>query len=84
MLAQPGSAPTSFAPPSPPRSMRGSRAMADNAALAQAAGLERAWQDHRADVEEAIALAARFRGAFTRPAEPGAEPTPPYAAPVTQ
>jgi hypothetical protein len=50
--------------------------------LAKAAGLDRAWQDHRPDVEEAIALAARFRDAFTRPASPAAEPTPPYRAPV--
>jgi hypothetical protein len=58
--------------------------MTDNEVLAKAAGLDRAWQDHRADVEEAIALAARFRCAFTRPADPAAEPTPPYAAPVTK
>ncbi|WP_043362588.1 hypothetical protein [Belnapia sp. F-4-1] len=50
--------------------------------LAEAAGLDRAWQDHRADVEEAIALAARFRDAFTRPTSSAAEPTPPYRAPV--
>ena len=56
--------------------------MADNAALAGAAGLDRAWEDHRADVEEAIALAARFRAAFTRPAGPAAEPTPAYSAPA--
>ncbi|SDB09486.1 hypothetical protein [Belnapia rosea] len=54
----------------------------DAATLAKAAGLDRAWQDHRADVEEAIALAARFRGGFTRPASPAAEPMPPYRAPV--
>jgi hypothetical protein len=67
--------------------MKGQRAMADTAAveraaLAKAAGLDRAWQDHRADVEEAIALAARVRGAFTRPVDPAAEPAPAYAAPV--
>ena len=56
--------------------------MSENAAaLAKAAGLDRAWQDHRADVEEALAQAARFRDAFTRPASPAAEPTPPYRAP---
>ena len=58
--------------------------MADTAALAEAAGLQRAWQDHRADVEEAAALAARFRGAFTRPMDPAAEPMPAYAAPVSK
>ena len=55
--------------------------MADTAALAKAAGLDRAWQDHRADVEEAITLAARFRDAFIRPADHTAEPMPSYAAP---
>jgi len=50
-------------------------------ALAFAAGLQRAWADHRADVEEAIAAAARLRTAFHRPAAPEAEPIPPYAAP---
>ena len=48
-------------------------------ALALAAGLQRAWADHRADVEEAAAAAAKLRTAFARPAEPAAEPTPPYA-----
>jgi hypothetical protein len=57
--------------------------MAEDAeTLAKAAGLDRAWRDHRADVEEAIALAARFRGAFARPANPAAEPIPPYRAPA--
>ena len=56
--------------------------MADEAeTLAKAAGLDRAWRDHRADVEEAIALAARFRDSFTRPSSAAAEPTPPYRAP---
>ncbi len=48
-------------------------------ALAQAAGLGRAWAGHRADVEEAVAVAAKLRTAFTRPAAPGAEPMPAYA-----
>ena len=57
--------------------------MADKAeTLAKDAGLDRAWQDHRADVEEAIALAVLFRNAFTRPTSPAAEPTPAYRAPV--
>jgi hypothetical protein len=54
----------------------------ERASLAKAAGLGRAWQDHQADVEEAIGLAARIRGAFTRPADPAAEPAPAYAAPT--
>src|SRR3982751_6198369 len=37
----------------------GTGAMVDNASLAEAAGLRRAWADHRADVEQAIAAAAR-------------------------
>lgn len=48
-------------------------------ALALAAGLDRAWADHRADVEEAIAAAATLRKAFARPADPAAEPIPAYA-----
>jgi hypothetical protein len=54
---------------------------ATNATLAEAAGLQRAWADHRADVEQAIAVAARLRAGFARPAEPAAEPTPAYHAP---
>ena len=57
--------------------------MSDTATLAKAAGIDRALRDHPADVEEAVALAARFRGAFTRPTDPAAEPTPPYRAPLT-
>lgn len=52
-----------------------------NAILAEAAGLQRAWADHRADVEEAIAAAARLRTGFLRPADPAAEPVPAYRAP---
>jgi len=56
--------------------------MSDEAAIrAKAAGLEKAWAEHRADVEEAIAGAARIRGGFQRPTAPAAEPTPPYRAP---
>lgn len=58
--------------------------MSDTAILAKAAGIDRALQDHPADVEEAVALAAHFRGAFTRPTDPAAEPAPPYQAPVSQ
>lgn len=48
--------------------------------LAAAAGLQSAWRDHPADVTEAIAHAKRLAGAFRRPADPAAEPIPPYAA----
>lgn len=44
------------------------------------AGLAIAWRDHPADVTEAIAHAKRLAGAFRRPADPAAEPIPPYAA----
>jgi aspartyl-tRNA(Asn)/glutamyl-tRNA(Gln) amidotransferase subunit A len=50
-------------------------------ALALAAGLQRAWADHRAEVEEAVGAAARLRRGFARPAVPEAEPTPAYRAP---
>ena len=50
-------------------------------ALAVAAGLARAWAEHRADVEEAAAAAARLRAGFARPADPADEPSPPYRAP---
>jgi hypothetical protein len=52
-----------------------------HAALAEAAGLQRAWADHRADVEAAIDAAARLRSGFARPADPAAEPMPAYRAP---
>jgi hypothetical protein len=56
-----------------------SQAAGNNAAaLAEAAGLQRAWADHRADVEEAIAVAARLRTGFARPAD---EPLPAHRAP---
>ena len=51
-------------------------------ALVIAAGLERAWTDHRADVEEAIAAARRMRESFARPTDPAAEPMPGYRAPT--
>ena len=53
------------------------------AILAESAGLHRAWADHRADVEQAIAAAARLRTGFTRPADPAAEPLPAHRAPGT-
>ncbi|MES2713284.1 MAG: hypothetical protein V4653_17025 [Pseudomonadota bacterium] len=49
-------------------------------ALAKAHGLAVAWRDHPADVREAIESAARLARAFTRCADPAAEPIPPYAA----
>lgn len=50
-------------------------------ALAEAAGLHRAWAEHRAEVEEAIVGLAALRAAFSRPTDPAAEPAPPYAVP---
>jgi len=49
--------------------------------LAEAAGLGRAWAEHRADVEEAAAAVARLRAGFARPQDPAAEPLPAYRAP---
>jgi hypothetical protein len=51
------------------------------AVLAEAAGLQRAWADHRADVEQAIAAAAKLRTGFARPADAAAEPLPAHRAP---
>jgi hypothetical protein len=53
-------------------------------ALARAAGLDRAWAGHRAEVEEAVSGLAALRAAFSRPADPAAEPAPPYAAPAAR
>jgi len=55
----------------------------DREALALAAGLAKAWKDHRADVEEAIASVTRLRAGFARPSDPAAEPTPSYRLPHT-
>lgn len=52
--------------------------MQDAEALARAAGLDRAWRDHQADVEEAIASVAKLRAGFPRPKDAAAEPTPAY------
>jgi len=49
--------------------------------LAEAAGLGRAWAEHRAEVEEVVAGLAALRAGFRRPTDPAAEPAPPYAAP---
>ena len=56
---------------------------ADAETLALQAGLQIAWRDHPDDVRDAIAHARKLAGAFTRPADPAAEPTPPYAAPAS-
>lgn len=47
---------------------------------ATAMGLAKAWRDHAADVTDAIADARRWATAFRRPADPAAEPMPPFAA----
>jgi hypothetical protein len=47
--------------------------------LARAAGLDRAWEAHRAEVEEAIAAAAKMRASFARPRDAAAEPMPAYS-----
>lgn len=47
--------------------------------LARAAGLDRAWGAYRAEVEEAIAAAAKMRASFARPRDAAAEPMPAYA-----
>jgi len=56
--------------------------MSESAIRAKAVGLERAWAEYPADVEEALANAARIRGGFARPATPTAEPTPAYRVAV--
>lgn len=55
--------------------------MTGEEAAARAAGLDKAWDAHQADVREAIANAKRLRGGFARPADPAVEPSPAYAAP---
>ena len=45
-------------------------------ALAEAAGLARAWRDHQADVEQAIAAVAKLRAGFARPRDAATEPAP--------
>ncbi len=51
-------------------------------ALARAAGLDRAWDNHRDDVIEAIRLVATQRASFQRPEDAAEEPAPPYRAPA--
>lgn len=52
------------------------------AALAKAAGLERALADHPEDVYAAAAQAMNTAGAIRYPADPTAEPWPPMRAGV--
>ncbi|GGG31435.1 hypothetical protein GCM10010964_19220 [Caldovatus sediminis] len=53
-------------------------------ALARAAGLARAWEEHREAVLEAVAAARGLRTGFARPADPAAEPMPAYRVPAAQ
>lgn len=53
-------------------------------ALARAAGLTRAWEEHRAAVLEAVAAARGLRTGFARPADPAAEPLPAHRVPAAQ
>jgi hypothetical protein len=53
-------------------------------ALARAAGLTRAWEEHREAVLEAVAAARRLRTGFARPADPAAEPMPAHRVPAAQ
>ena len=48
------------------------------ATLAKAAGLDRAWRDHQADVEEAIASVAKLRAGVPRITDATREPSPAY------
>ena len=57
---------------------------ARDAILATAAGVQRAWAAYPADVSEAIAIAARLRGGFSRPTSHAVEPTPAHAAPASR
>ncbi|MBN8874921.1 MAG: hypothetical protein J0H67_18945 [Rhodospirillales bacterium] len=52
------------------------------AALAKAAGLDKAWADHPEDVAAAAAQALNTAGAIDIPTDPAAEPWPPMRAGV--
>ena len=67
--------------PATPRSADNAENPTTAETLAKAAGLHRAWAEHRAEVEEAVSGLAALRAAFSRPADPAAEPTPAFAAP---
>jgi hypothetical protein len=56
--------------------------MTGEEAAARAAGLDKAWDAHPADVRDAIANARRLRDGFARPTDPAVEPSPAYAAPA--
>ena len=51
-------------------------------ALADTVGLRLVWDRHRADMLDAIRRMDALRGSFARPADPSAEPSPPYALPI--
>ncbi|MBD0273233.1 MAG: hypothetical protein ICV73_15065 [Acetobacteraceae bacterium] len=51
-------------------------------ALADAAGLRLVWDRHRADMLDALRRMDALRRSFARPADPAAEPSPPYALPT--
>ncbi len=46
--------------------------------LAIAAGLQKAWAHHRADVLDALATLAAHKANLPRAANPAVEPVPPY------
>jgi hypothetical protein len=50
-------------------------------ALARAAGLSRAWAQNPAEIEQAVARAARMRAELNPPSDPAAEPAPAFRAP---
>jgi hypothetical protein len=50
-------------------------------ALARAAGLQRAWDEHEAEVVDAVAALAELRAAFSHPPDPASEPLPAWRAP---
>ncbi|MCS6890663.1 MAG: hypothetical protein RMK64_07655 [Rhodovarius sp.] len=54
--------------------------LAEAEALARAAGLERAWRQHRADVLEALASIARLRRHLPRGEDEAIEPCPAQVA----
>ena len=47
-------------------------------ALAHAAGLDKAWANHRADVLDALATLARHKQNLPRTTDETVEPVPPY------
>jgi hypothetical protein len=55
--------------------------MDEHEALARAAGLSRAWALSAAEVEQAVARAARMRAELNPPEDAAAEPAPAFRAP---